>query len=401
MTFVADTKRIVLRVDVTDEGFGLFHGDQLLTTVAGGAVISSSRELLEQMKDQLEALPSLGIVGGRPDVASIQGMPPLDAYLLFSTQKDLVEQGNVPDPDFREGLAQDPLLRPAEAPEWAGQLDTWAPSRALAAALELPHTSQAGLGPEERQAFAAALQGQWECLSAASKVVFLSLRTLHGGHVLNPMALIADRCTAVEYANAVMRTLDQFRACRDHALSCQSYLAHFRVTGAEEVAELRRLITAGESDRVELKETLRRNVRTKQHDKLMTHVCLKTIAAFLNTSGGDLLIGVADDGTVVGVGQDGFPNDDKLQLFLFDAIHKKLGPSCATDVRVSIHELEGKKVCWVSCKKSSRPVFLKGNPKPVVPEDEFYIRSGPSTECLPPSQMLLYVDERFGIRKPG
>lgn len=37
---------------------------------------------------------------------------------------------------------------------------------------------------------------------------------------------------------------------------------------------------------------------------MVTHAVLKAIAAFLNTEGGDLLIGVADDGSIAGIDQD-------------------------------------------------------------------------------------------------
>jgi len=64
------------------------------------------------------------------------------------------------------------------------------------------------------------------------------------------------------------------------------------------------LIKRGESKTLEFKSTLRWNLaEDKQDDKIITHAALKTIAAFLNTEGGDLLIGVAEARAVVlGVG---------------------------------------------------------------------------------------------------
>ncbi len=57
------------------------------------------------------------------------------------------------------------------------------------------------------------------------------------------------------------------------------------------------LIKRGESKTLEFKSTLRWSLKEdRQDDKGVTHAVLKTIAAFLNTEGGDLLIGVADDG---------------------------------------------------------------------------------------------------------
>jgi hypothetical protein len=57
------------------------------------------------------------------------------------------------------------------------------------------------------------------------------------------------------------------------------------------------LIKSGKSKTLEFKSTLRWNLKEdRKHDRIVTHAVLKTIAAFLNTEGGDLLIGVADDG---------------------------------------------------------------------------------------------------------
>ena len=59
------------------------------------------------------------------------------------------------------------------------------------------------------------------------------------------------------------------------------------------------LIQRGESKTLEFKSTLRWNlVEDRKDDKRVTHAALKTIAAFLNTEGGDLLLGVADDGAI-------------------------------------------------------------------------------------------------------
>ena len=65
------------------------------------------------------------------------------------------------------------------------------------------------------------------------------------------------------------------------------------------------LIKRGESKTLEFKSTLRWNLKeNRQDDKFITHAVLKTVAAFLNTDGGDLLIGVADDGAIVGIEAD-------------------------------------------------------------------------------------------------
>ncbi len=65
--------------------------------------------------------------------------------------------------------------------------------------------------------------------------------------------------------------------------------------------ELLGLIARGESVKQEFKSTLRRNLRTRENDSRIEDSVLKTIAAFCNTEGGVLLIGVQDNGNILGI----------------------------------------------------------------------------------------------------
>lgn len=60
----------------------------------------------------------------------------------------------------------------------------------------------------------------------------------------------------------------------------------------------------GESDRLEFKSSARWNLRTDKRDEAMEEVVAKTVAAFMNSAGGTLLLGVADDGSLIGLGPD-------------------------------------------------------------------------------------------------
>ena len=85
---------------------------------------------------------------------------------------------------------------------------------------------------------------------------------------------------------------------------------------SKEQISTKELIEQGENDQVEFKSTLRWNLYTQAKDKAMEKAILKTIAAFMNSSGGTLLVGVADDGSLLGLKQDNFANHDKLLLYL-------------------------------------------------------------------------------------
>ena len=120
------------------------------------------------------------------------------------------------------------------------------------------------------------------------------------------------------------------------------------------------LIKQGESKTLEFKSTLRWNLKEQRKDaRRITFAAVKTIAAFLNTEGGDLLLGVADDGSIVGIEQDRFDSDDKFMLHLAQAARTGLGDRAGTCIDPRIQIVEGKTVCAVSCQRSPEPVFLK------------------------------------------
>src|SRR5699024_10427977 len=60
----------------------------------------------------------------------------------------------------------------------------------------------------------------------------------------------------------------------------------------------------GENNFVEFKSTLVYDLRQKKPMKYIEHNIAKAIAAFLNSEGGQLFVGVDDDGNVLGLEQD-------------------------------------------------------------------------------------------------
>ncbi len=156
------------------------------------------------------------------------------------------------------------------------------------------------------------------------------------------------------------------------------------------------LIKRGESKTLEFKSTLRWNLKEdKQDDKNITHAVLKTIAAFLNTEGGDLLIGVADDGTIVGVEADRLDNDDSFMRHLAQMVRNGLGDRAGTCIDPKMQIVDGKTVCVVSCQRSPEPVFLKWKGLEAAALGDFFVRSGPGTVKLAQESASEYVRTRF------
>ena len=156
------------------------------------------------------------------------------------------------------------------------------------------------------------------------------------------------------------------------------------------------LIKRGESKTLEFKSTLRWGLEEdRQDDKFVTHAVLKTIAAFLNTEGGDLLIGVEDDGSIVGIERDQLETDDKFMLHLSQVVRNGLGDRAGTCIDPKVQIVQGKTVCVVSCQRSPEPVYLRWKGVEKRPEGDFFVRSGPGTVALPPESAAEYVRTRF------
>ena len=150
-----------------------------------------------------------------------------------------------------------------------------------------------------------------------------------------------------------------------------------------------RLIRSGENLKVEFKETLSKNTRSdnpNKRDKNLHNSVLKNIVGFLNKSGGQLFIGVADDGEIKGIESDFYKSDDDYKLTLGNLVNKHIGAKESKYIEFNIHTIHDKKVCVITCKGSSQPVYLDG---------DFYIRVDPACIKLSSKEANEYIKENF------
>jgi hypothetical protein len=134
-------------------------------------------------------------------------------------------------------------------------------------------------------------------------------------------------------------------------------------------------ISAGERDRVEFKASLLFDVkkfrqvstleyRDYRNDDVLFST-LKTIAAFANSEGGRLYVGVEDNGAIVGLGYDlGLQETsslDKWQLFLRSVISDRFkdGPNLNDYVRIDLCSLSGEEVARIEISPRAQLSFLR------------------------------------------
>jgi hypothetical protein len=130
-------------------------------------------------------------------------------------------------------------------------------------------------------------------------------------------------------------------------------------------------IKAGEaaSARVEFKLGVFYNPHTGKKDGSMRNNIVEAVASFLNSQqGGTMLIGVADDGTVVGITEDikaANPqknSQDGYGLALSDLLaHRLQYGAISAHYRISYHDVRRQTVCAVSVIPTPEPIWLDGD----------------------------------------
>ena len=151
------------------------------------------------------------------------------------------------------------------------------------------------------------------------------------------------------------------------------------------------LIADGESERLEFKSALRMNLNTQTTDRRVELGALKTLAAFMNSTGAVLVVGVSDDGRPVGVQVDGFASEDRMGLHLRNIAITRMGPAAMSCVHARFETYGGVRVMAVRCDPSPVPVYVRGPDESV----EFYIRAGPSSSSLSVRDSHEYIVTRF------
>jgi predicted HTH transcriptional regulator len=129
-------------------------------------------------------------------------------------------------------------------------------------------------------------------------------------------------------------------------------------------------------------------------EKLQQEI-VKTIAAFLNSEGGILLVGVEDDGTISGIEKDfkSIPgkrkNFDGWLQHLVNMITYQIGPEFTQYIKVRPISCQSNTVAKIIVTKSGRPAYVEKK------DVEFYIRSLNTTHVLNTRQANYYIVDHW------
>lgn len=130
----------------------------------------------------------------------------------------------------------------------------------------------------------------------------------------------------------------------------------------------------------------------------------KTVAAFLNTHGGILLVGVSPSRNVLGIEPDfkylGRQQDgDGWQLFLKELIVKRLGEAVWSGIRPSLITHGEKTVAIISCPRRSTETWHHGGVVDkagnVDHDDHFYVRMSSATQEIKGPELIRWIREHW------
>ena len=413
----------LLDLVMRDEDHAVYYADKVLVTPGGNEVADRDIRLLKHILAKLT-------VYGMTDVKSV------NAFAIFCRHRD--EIGNGKDrlgERFADFFKEDPLVKMKtlgisllDAEKALSYLDEhpaifnlvfWGMPevgrRFVAFYDEITEGSGQDIPDDDKMH--AIISEFYAGIMDAEKAAISLLSEHHQTGILLPLMLVRGRMTPSEYATAALainlsakmrgeaqetgiidldidRPDATYRELHSQAGRAMEYLSFCKGGNGDGEPDIRDLIMSGESYNLEFKTSLRWDLHQQKKNPAIEHSSLKTICAFLNSSGGHLLIGVEDDGRIEGVEIDKFENDDKFLLHFWNLVKSSMGQEVTPYIQTRLEKIDGGTVCHVKCLRSPSPVFLRQKDFP----EEFYIRTGPSSASLEIREALKYIGERFAGR---
>ncbi|WP_026538490.1 AlbA family DNA-binding domain-containing protein [Arthrobacter sp. 9MFCol3.1] len=171
-------------------------------------------------------------------------------------------------------------------------------------------------------------------------------------------------------------------------------------------AAIAKLLAIGEGSGVEFKSSLLCSIRDwRQDGTLNEHPALpgevlKTVCAFLNSDGGELLIGIDDDGEPCqGIERDlelkGW-DFDKWQLHLVSLIEGRFlnGAMVMPYTRIQLHQLDNAAIAHVTVmRRTARSFVRREKSRPY----EFFVRNGSRSDSLDLPSFYAHLQSRSDI----
>ncbi|MEK9194421.1 MAG: RNA-binding domain-containing protein [Patescibacteria group bacterium] len=161
--------------------------------------------------------------------------------------------------------------------------------------------------------------------------------------------------------------------------------------------DVTQILSEEEHEKLEFKSSLRFDQKMGSVNREIEKSAMKTIAAFLNTKGGYLVLGVNDEREPVGLTGDyktlHRENRDGFENHFTQIYNSMIGPEFRHLVNLNFQDYKGHDICIIQAARSPRPIYLK-----VDDNEHFYVRTGNVTTPLKLSEVELYSRSRWPRR---
>lgn len=169
---------------------------------------------------------------------------------------------------------------------------------------------------------------------------------------------------------------------------------YIQLLSKELTKDVKILIAQGEGSLVEFKSSFRWDVKQLKINRALEFSVLKTIAGFMNSKGGTLLIGVEDNGNILGLNNDyqilKKENRDGFEQAVITAVSVNLGTDLCQNIQVVFHSIDGVDICRLIVMQSSRPVYVRHSDNL-----KFYSRTGCSTRAMNIEEAVQFIATRW------
>ncbi|MBI5732530.1 putative DNA binding domain-containing protein [Candidatus Jorgensenbacteria bacterium] len=161
--------------------------------------------------------------------------------------------------------------------------------------------------------------------------------------------------------------------------------------------DIEKLLGETEHDRLEFKSSLRFDYKAGNASRELEKAAMKTVAAFLNSNGGYLVIGVSDIRMPLGLKNDyqtlQRKDSDGFENHFSQSFNNMIGPEFRSFIKLWFHNMNGYELCTIQTLPSPRPVYLK-----IDNDEHFYMRTGNISTSLKLSEIESYARSRWPNR---
>lgn len=154
------------------------------------------------------------------------------------------------------------------------------------------------------------------------------------------------------------------------------------------------VLKSRENENIEFKSSLRWDFKENKLNRNLEKAVMKNVAAFLNSTGGYVVLGVGDNGELLGLNKDfeslTRKDQDGFENHFTQVFNSAIGSAHRRFVRAKFHNIDDKAICILTVQPSNSPAYLK-----IDNFEAFYIRTGNSTTALNLSSVNDYIRSRW------